>query len=254
MESSSIARKASKAGILALAAILVFGSASVAVAQGNGGNPLNALWAAIGDIQVQLDSLAAGNTDLQALIDAEADARAAADTTLQSNIDAEEAARVAADTTLQANIDAEAAARMAADSTLQQNIGAEEAARVAADAILQNNIDAEQAARMAADNALQNQINGIHPGILKGFYQTKTFSQTVGPGGIADFGGIQHCTNPDDRAINFGITGHTTDDTVVAGYIPIWNTPSGNGWFLLIKNAEDKTAEFNIRLLCADIT
>lgn len=237
MKSSNAARFAtSKVGVLALTAILIFGGASMAAAQGNGngGNPFNALWAAIGDMQVQIDSLAAGNTDLQALIDAEAAARASADDTLQNNIDAEAADRAAADNVLQNNVDDEAAARAAADSALY------------------GNIDAEATARADADSALQSQINGISPGIVKGFYETAPSSQTAGPGGVALFG-TKHCTNPDDKAINVSIAGSTSDNTI-AGYIVLVNSPSGNGWFTLIRNAESESAEFSISLLCADIT
>lgn len=58
MNSSRVARFGSKIGVFALAAILIIGSASMAAAQNNGGgNPFDALWAAIADLQDQIDSI-----------------------------------------------------------------------------------------------------------------------------------------------------------------------------------------------------
>ena len=97
-------------------------------------------------------ALEAADAALDAKIDQEIADRTAA-------VSSEETARIAGDSALQANIDAEAAARAAQDTALSNSISDEALARSNADTTLQNNINAEATSRANADAAIQADVD-----------------------------------------------------------------------------------------------
>lgn len=70
MTSKNVIRRAGIIGALALAGVLSVGTASMAAAQNNAGNPFDALWAAIGDLQGKVDAQQEQIDALQAQVDA----------------------------------------------------------------------------------------------------------------------------------------------------------------------------------------